>query len=79
MANSIKRRSISVYIPDEELENLDEVCGYLDISRTKFIRLVTDYLYHKLILEDFEINLDEIAMKYDVGYGVLVDIFSDYE
>lgn len=74
-----KRRSINVVIPMSEIEKLTEICHALGVDRTDLIRLIIDYLHHKLITWDsFNLDIEELASKYNVGPGVLTDIFDVY-
>ena len=74
-----KRRSINVVIPTSEIEKLTEICQTLGIDRTDFIRLIIDYLHHKLVdWDSFNLDIEELASKYNVEPGILTDIFDVY-
>ena len=84
MANKngeIKRsdNGIYIYINPEEKDELDAICEYFGISRSQFVRIVTDAVYSRALLGDYDISAEEIANRHGVGYGTVVDLCNLYE
>ena len=87
MANKdggIKRsdNGINIYITPEEKDQLDAICEYLGISRSQFVRITSDVIYERVLMNNYNLSFEEleaIGKRHGVGYGVVMDLCNIYE
>ena len=87
MANKdgrIKRsdNGIQIYITPEEKDQLDAICEYLGISRSQFVRITSDVIYERVLMNNYNLSfedLEEIGKRHGVGYGIVMDLCNIYE
>lgn len=70
---------IYIYISPEEKDQLDAVCDYMGISRSKFVRITADAVYSRILMGNYDISAEEIAERHNVGYGTVMDLCNIYE
>ena len=87
MANKngeIKRsdNGITIYITPEEKDQLDAICDYLGISRGQFVRITSDVIYERVLMNNYNLSfedLEKIGKRHGVGYGTVMDLGNIYE
>ncbi len=87
MANKeggIKRsdNGINIYISPEEKDKLDAICNYMGISRSQFVRITSDVIYERVLMNNYNLSVEDleaIGKRHDVGYGVVMDLCNIYE
>lgn len=65
---------VNIYISPEERDQLDAVCDYMGISRSKFLRITVDAAYNRICMGNLYISPIEIADRHNVGYGIVMDL-----
>ncbi len=65
---------IYIYITPEEKEQLDAICDYMGISRSKYVRITSDAIYNRVLMGNYDISAEEIAKRHNVGYGTVMDL-----
>lgn len=64
---------IYIYLSPEEVQKFDEICDYFDITRGLLVRIFTDYIYERRLMDN-DISAEELAERHGVGWGTIYDI-----